>query len=173
MKNQRTIVITGFMGSGKTAVARKLATRLDLCAVDLDETITNREGRSPAKIIAEDGEQAFRTIETSTLRDLLNNPQTRIIALGGGAWIQEINRDIINHTGGLTIWLDTDFNVCWERIETSGEDRPFGRNREQAQELYNRRRPIYQLADILVEAPPEESIDELTARIESQIAQVS
>src|SRR5919106_4972062 len=127
------IVITGFMGSGKTRVARELARRLGLSMADLDEKITEKEGRSPAQLIVEEGEAAFRLIESAVLRELLQTDTEHIIALGGGAWIQEANRNLINQHSYVSVWLDVPFEVCWARIKSSGEDRPLGRTREQAQ----------------------------------------
>lgn len=144
------IVITGFMGSGKTMVARELARRLDLPMVDLDERITHTQGRSPAQLIVEEGEPAFRLIESAVLRELLLTGSANIIALGGGAWIQKTNRDLIEESGYLSVWLDTPFEVCWARMEASGESRPLGRTKEQAKRLYDLRRPIYQLADVCI-----------------------
>lgn len=145
------IVITGFMGSGKTLVARELARRLNVEMVDLDERITEREGRSPAQLIVEEGEETFRSIETSVLRGLLETDTARVIALGGGAWIQETNRALLNQYSYKSVWLDVPFEVCWARIVSSGEDRPLGRTKDQAQALYDRRRPVYQLADLRIE----------------------
>lgn len=142
------IVITGFMGSGKTRIARKLARHLNLTMVDLDDRITEKEGRSPAQLIVEEGEPAFRLIESAVLRELLEADTANIIALGGGAWIQEVNRNLINQEGCVSIWLDVPFEACWARIESSGDDRPLGRTKDQAQMLYEQRRPIYQLANI-------------------------
>ena len=142
------IVITGFMGSGKTSVARELARRLDLAMVDLDERITEKERRSPAQLIVEEGEAAFRLIESAVLHELLQTDTAHVIALGGGAWIEKSNRDLIHGHSYLSVWLDTPFEVCWARMEESGESRPLGRTREQAKALYDRRRPIYQLANI-------------------------
>src|SRR5215217_8639385 len=90
------IVITGFMGCGKSKVARELAQRLNVAMVDLDEWITGRLGRTPAQLINEDGESAFRVIETNALRELLQNGGAGIIALGGGAWVEEANRSLID-----------------------------------------------------------------------------
>jgi len=81
----QTVVITGFMGCGKSKVARELAERLKVTMVDLDERITARTGRTPAQLIDEDGERTFRTIETETLRDVLKSREAGVIALGGGA----------------------------------------------------------------------------------------
>ena len=147
------VIITGFMGCGKTRVARELARRLNLEMIDLDERITEREGRTPAQLIVADGEPAFRAIESDVLRELLTTDAASVIALGGGAWIQETNRDLIKQYGYSTVWLDVPFDVCWERIEASGEDRPLGKTRQQAHALYDSRRPIYELADIHIKNP--------------------
>ena len=142
------LIITGFMGCGKTQVARELARRLNLEMVDLDESITSREGRSPAQLIVDDGEAAFRSIESEVLRGLLEIEGEAVIALGGGAWIQETNRELIYKHSCLSVWLDAPFEICWARIEASDDERPLGKTREQAQALFDRRRPIYNLADI-------------------------
>jgi shikimate kinase len=165
MKQRGPIVITGFMGCGKTRVARELAQRLNILMVDLDETITQREGRTPAQIIVNDGEPAFRTIESNVLRSLLRTNVAGVIALGGGAWIQETNRALIDEHNCLTVWLDAPFEVCWDRIETSGDDRPLAKTREQAHALYERRRPVYQLASIHIPLKAEEDFDALLDRI--------
>lgn len=145
------IVITGFMGSGKTKIARELARHLELSMIDLDDAITAREGKSAAQLIVEDGEPHFRAIESEVLRELLKSGTAGIIALGGGAWIQETNRNVINGYNCKTVWLDTPFDVCWERISASSEARPLGKTRDQALALYEQRRPIYQLAAIHVQ----------------------
>jgi shikimate kinase len=165
----RLIVITGFMGCGKSKIARSLARRLDVPVVDLDDLITARHGRTPAQLITEDGEPAFRTIETNTLRETLKTIPAGVIALGGGAWIEETNRDLINQHRCLSVWLDVPFEVCWARIETSEEDRPLGRTREQALKLYQSRKPIYQLAAIHIQRMPDEDLEAFISRIENKI----
>ena len=165
----RLIVITGFMGCGKSKIARSLARRLDVPVVDLDDLITARHGRTPAQLITEDGEPAFRTIETNTLRETLKTIPAGVIALGGGAWIEETNRDLINQHRCLSVWLDVPFEVCWARIETSEEDRPLGRTREQALKLYQSRKPIYQLAAIHIQRMPDEHLEDFISRIENKI----
>ena len=160
----RPIVITGFMGCGKSKIARALARRLDIPVIDLDDVITARQGRTPAQLITEEGEPAFREIESNTLRETLKIP-AGVIALGGGAWIEETNRDLIDQHGCLSIWLDVPFALCWSRIEASEEDRPLGRTRKQAQALYERRKPIYQLADIHVQRMANENLEDFISRI--------
>jgi shikimate kinase len=161
------IVITGFMGSGKTRLARELARRLNLEMVDLDDRVTRREGRSPAQLIVDEGEDAFRSIESDVLRELLDTDGTDVIALGGGAWIVEANRQLIDEYGCLSIWLDTPFEVCWARIETSGDDRPLGKTRDEAKTRYAQRKPIYQLAKIHVEVTGEVDLDSVIARLKN------
>jgi shikimate kinase len=158
------------MGCGKSKIARSLARRLDVPVVDLDDLITARHGRTPAQLITEDGEPAFRTIETNTLRETLKTIPAGVIALGGGAWIEETNRDLINQHRCLSVWLDVPFEVCWARIETSEEDRPLGRTREQALKLYQSRKPIYQLAAIHIQRMPDEDLEDFISRIETKSA---
>lgn len=169
MKRPGPIVITGFMGCGKSNVARELARRRDAVMVDLDEWIMAREGRSPAQIITEDGERVFRTIESNALREVLERDGAGVIALGGGAWIEEPNRDLIDQHKCTSVWLDVPFEVCWARIVTAGEDRPLGRTREQAEALYDRRKPVYEIAKIHIPACSGETVDDLVSRIEVQI----
>lgn len=170
MKLDRPIVITGFMGCGKSKIARALARRLDVTIVDLDDIITARQGRTPAQLITEDGELAFRAIETNTLRETLKIIPAGVIALGGGAWIEETNRELIAQYRCLSIWLDVPFEVCWGRIKASEEDRPLGRTRKQALKLYERRKPVYQLAAIHVQRLPDEHMGDFIARLEEKLA---
>lgn len=160
----KPVVITGFMGCGKTHVAREVAQRLDVAMVDLDERITQNTGRSPAQLIVEEGEAAFREIESATLREVLQNGDAKVVSLGGGAWIQETNRALIAEYGCTSVWLDVPFELCWSRIESSDEDRPLGKTREQAFALYEQRRPIYQLADVRI-AVTQEDFEDLVSRL--------
>jgi shikimate kinase len=169
MKRPGPIVITGFMGCGKSKVARVLALRRNVVMVDLDEWITARSGRNPAQLINEDGEPAFREIESNALRDVLQAGEAGVIALGGGAWIEKANRDLIDEHGCISVWLDTPFEICWERIAASEEDRPLGRTREEAEARYDRRKPIYKLAMVHIPVRAEEPIDHLVSVIEASI----
>lgn len=163
------IVITGFMGCGKSKVARELAHRLNVSMIDLDDRITAQHGRTPAELISEAGEATFRIIETNTLRDLLETGEAGVIALGGGAWIESSNRDLIGEYACLSVWLDAPFTLCWERISASADDRPLGRTIEEAEARYNFRKPVYALASIQIPVSGEENIDDLVSRIEVQL----
>jgi shikimate kinase len=169
MKPQRVIIVTGFMGCGKTEVAGRLALRLNRRLMDLDDLITQVEGRSPAQLIRAEGEPAFRLIETRVLSDLLKNDGVGVVSLGGGAWIETANRELIEKSDAVSVWLDTPFEVCWKRIADSAEDRPLGSTREEASARYYDRLPVYQLADISITTDGEDDPDVVAARIEQEI----
>jgi shikimate kinase len=167
MKNEQ-VVLTGFMGSGKSTVARELARELNYQAIDLDQLITEREKRTPKDIIEQLGEKKFRDIETRVLGEVLAEAPARVIAVGGGAFTIAANRELIAAYRAFTVWLDAPFDLCWERIEEGVDDRPLARSREMAQKLYADRRHVYQLADArVIVAETESAVD--TAR---QIARV-
>lgn len=163
------LVIIGFMGCGKTAVARALARRLDLPSVDLDNTIAEQYGRTAAQLIREDGEPVFRAIETKVLHQLLERGERSVISLGGGAWITEANRRLIDQYGCVSVWLDAPFELCWQRIQASAEDRPLGRTREQAEQLFSVRQPVYQQATIRLPIKTDENLDTLVDRLEAEL----
>lgn len=157
------------MGSGKTAVAQSLAAKLTIPMIDLDNFITEDTGRTPAEIIIQDGEPAFRSIETAALSRVLQANRARVIALGGGTWIEEANRKLIDSSHCLTIWLDTPFDECWRRIQQSGENRPLGKTERQAREVFERRRPIYRLATIQVKVETDDTVADVVAHIKRAI----
>jgi|SRR5689334_147411 len=169
MKQRGPIVITGFMGCGKSRVARALALRRGVVMVDLDDWIMRRVGRGPAQLINEDGERAFRAIETNALRDLLQSGDAGVIALGGGASIEEANRELIDQFGCTSIWLDTPFEICWQRISASEEDRPLGRSRAEAEARYNLRKPIYAMAQLHIAVTEQQTFDDLISTIETKL----
>ena len=168
MSNRR-IVIVGFMGSGKTTVAEALAHRLGCRTTDLDSFITEREGRSPAQIIEQDGEPSFREIETRGLRDVLEKDESRVIALGGGTWTIAENRALVAQHNCFSVWLDAPFELCWQRITASGNRvRPLAPNRESALRLYGTRRASYGLANNRI---PVNSADTIEIVVEEILTQ--
>jgi shikimate kinase len=169
MSNSQPIIIAGFMGSGKTTVAEALARMLNCSSVDLDQAITASNGRTPKDIIEQDGEQSFREIETRSLQDVLRSGATHVIALGGGAWTLQRNRDLIAEYGGITVWLDVPFELCWERILATGGERPLAPDRHRAQMLYDERRPHYALAKLRVVVSAKRSIEDVSAEIVEEL----
>jgi shikimate kinase len=152
MKNRR-IVIVGFMGCGKTTVAQALARQLECDWIDLDSFIKEQVGRTPAEIIEQDGEDAFRLIETNSLRQALKVSSARVMALGGGAWTVEANRALVAEHDCFSVWLDAPFGLCWQRITSSANTvRPLAPTHASASALHESRRASYGLARFHVDA---------------------
>jgi shikimate kinase len=163
---RQRIVITGFMGAGKSTAAAALARILGRASLDLDDAITAREGRTPQQLIDEDGEAAFRECETRALREALESGGAQVIATGGGTWTLKRNRALAAEHGCLSVWLDAPFNLCWERVTRNAEvDRPFARDRAAARRLYERRLADYALADLRVSVTPRHTAAEVAVEI--------
>ena len=141
------VFLIGFMGAGKTTVGRILAERLGFHFIDLDEIIEANAGRSVRAIFEELGEDEFRRLEREALEDVRGMKQT-VIALGGGAYVSEDNRAIIDQTG-KAVWLDCPVEICLERIERDGS-RPLLAGEAEMTALLDRRRAFYALADRVV-----------------------
>ena len=165
----RRIVIIGFMGCGKTNVAEALAQRLGCAMVDLDSFITDSEGRSPAEIIVQESEPSFREIETQALKDVLEENAARVIALGGGAWMMQANRALVAQHDCLSVWLDAPFELCWDRITSSGTIRPLAPDRASARELYNSRRRSYELTEFRIEVSDNATAEALASRVKRRL----
>ena len=164
------VVVTGFMAAGKTTVGRALARLLGCAFLDLDEVVAAREGRTPQQLIDEAGEAAFREAETSALSAALEGDERKVVALGGGAWTLERNRELVRARGFVSAWLDAPFELCWERIrEAGGADRPFARDLERARRLYDERRASYSLADLRVGVTRGRGAQELAAEIAARL----
>src|SRR5262249_25597809 len=144
---------------------------LKLRLVDLDDEIRSVEGRSSGELIREEGEGSFRNIETASLQRVLERNDASVIALGGGAWIQPANRQLLASKNATIIWLDTPFEICWARIESSSEDRPLGTSRDQASELYKQRYPIYALASVRIAVTGADAPREIAARVLDRLSQ--
>ena len=153
LKGSPIIVLVGFMGCGKTTVARLLAERLGWTFVDLDEQIESRSGMPIAQIFEREGEPKFRELEHEALLEhleLARQGRARVVALGGGAFVEQRNRDALN-LGGISIWLDCPVEQLWQRV--SGDSgRPLARQREEFERLYQQRLPYYQKADFTIAA---------------------
>ena len=164
------IVITGFMGSGKSSVARALADLLGCEMIDLDDAIAAAEGHSPAEIIAADGEPRFRELEQQALSQLLLCPGDQVVALGGGAWISETNRQLVAKQRAISVWLDAPFSVCWKRIAAAADIRPLAPNETAAFKLFSERTSCYELAELRVAVTEEKPPTELAAEIAEALA---
>lgn len=154
-----SIFLIGFMGSGKTTVGRLLAERLGYPFVDLDEHIVQYAGKPVTQIFTEDGEAAFRLIETTLLSQIARQGRA-VVSVGGGAFVSQANREII-HANGVSVWLDCPFEIILKRLEGTS-DRPLYQSREQLQALWESRQSSYAQAMIRVQthgASPHEVVE--------------
>ena len=165
MSTERRISITGFMAAGKTTVAGTLAHKLGARMIDLDYLIAERERRSTAVLIEQEGEARFREAEARALHVVLEMGRARVIALGGGAWMQPENRALLNAHDCFTVWLDAPFELCWRRITEDTEARPLARDAESARRLYDERRALYALAELHLQCDEQKTPDELAEEI--------
>ena len=159
------IIITGFMGSGKSTVARALAQLRHCEMVDLDDVIAAAEGRSAGTIIEVHGEPHFRELERQALLQVLKTAGDLVVALGGGAWMSETNRQVIKDHNATSVWLDAPFELCWKRIEPLLGQRPLARNKPAALKLFSERTSCYERADLRVSVTEQKSVEEIAAEI--------
>ena len=158
--NADKIYLVGFMGAGKTTVARALGRRLGWRVEDIDERIESRERRSVASIFAQHGEAYFRQQERQTLSELL--PQRQIvIATGGGTFAEPDNRALMLADGAVA-WLDVPLSRVFERVPADGR-RPLAADRVQMEQLYARRRLAYAEAHVRIDGT--EPVPEVVARL--------
>ncbi len=143
------IYLVGFMGAGKSTVARALGTRLGWRHEDIDELIAARERRTIAEIFARRGEPYFRALERTVLHDLLATRHA-IVATGGGTFAEADNRSIINRDGA-SVWLDVPFEQVVERIPPDGS-RPLATDRTTLRALFDARRAAYSFAHLRLDA---------------------
>jgi shikimate kinase len=166
----RRVLLTGFMGAGKTTVALALARVLGAHSVDLDDLVAAREGRTARQLIDEEGEPFVRDAEPRALEEALNDGGVRVIATGGGAFTFERNRALAEAYGCLTVWLDAPFELCWRRAQTEDDSRPFARDESKARELYERRRAAYTLATLRLRVEPDSTPEQLAHDIAHALA---
>ena len=117
----KNIILTGFMGTGKSTIGQLVAAELQYEFVDMDTLIEQREGRIISQIFADDGETYFRQLEANLCRELAAQ-ESLVIATGGGALVSVENLRVMERSG-LVVCLDCDPATLWERIGQS-EDRP-------------------------------------------------
>jgi shikimate kinase len=169
MTDVKRIVLTGFMGVGKSSVARHLSSMIGSPRVDLDHVIEKSTHRKIAAIIDSDGIDHYRLIETENLGHLLAETEARIISLGGGTWTIEKNRTIIREHGLTSVWLESTFEHCWQNIRNSRKDRPLARDKATTMKLFESRQSVYCLADWHFIIRPEFNSYEIAEQIAEQV----
>ena len=153
------------MGSGKTAIGNAVAKNLDVPFLDSDHEITQAANMSIAEIFERDGEEFFREKETQVIERLLKSAPG-ILSTGGGAWLRDTNQDLIRELG-VSLWLRADLDLLWSRVRHK-DTRPLLRVPDphaRLSELYQERTPIYERAEIAVDAKAEYSIDDMAKAV--------
>ena len=159
------------MGAGKSSVGRALGKRLNWKFEDLDDRIEQRQGRSVAEIFSAGGEQEFRRAERAALKEVLEalpRGSSRIVALGGGAFVQKGNIALLKAARVPSIFLDAPVEELWRRCQEQagkvGAQRPLLGSRERFCALYEARLSAYSKASRRVETgsrSAEEIADEI------------
>lgn len=169
MSKDTRIVLTGFMGVGKSTVARFLASLLKCEKIDLDFVIEQTTREPIADIINREGLARYRQIETENLLKILSNDAAQIVALGGGAWTMEENRRLIKEKNFTTVWLESTFEHCWRNIRASKKERPLATSRHQTERLFDERQQFYCLADWHFIVKPDLTSFEVAKKIAEEV----
>jgi shikimate kinase len=169
----KTIVLVGLMGAGKSCVGKRLAACLGLPFIDADREIEAAAGGcSISDIFAIHGEKVFRDGERRVIQRLLGNPM-HVLATGGGAFMDASTRALIRERG-LSIWLKAELDQLMKRVGRRG-DRPLLQNvdpRAKLAELIEVRYPIYAEADLTVDSadgPPDVTVQRVLQAIEAEL----
>jgi len=161
----KTVVMVGMMGAGKTAVGTALARSLGVKFVDSDHELEAAANTTIAEIFESFGEAFFRKKESQVLARLLEEAPC-VLSTGGGAFLRAENRDLIEQKG-LAIWLKADENLLWARVKHKST-RPLlqvPNPREKLFAMLKEREPFYQLAGLTVEADPNYSVQDMADRV--------
>jgi len=172
----RPVVLVGLMGVGKSTVGRRLAKRLGLSFVDSDSAIEDAAGYTPAEIFERYGEEDFRDGERRLVARLIEG-EVRVIATGGGAYVDPRTRQLLNERA-ITVWLDAPVDVLTERTsrrDTRAQLRN-GDPKDTLARLSEERRPSYEEAHIHVksgEGAHREVVDAIVEALERHILRQS
>ncbi|MFO1241871.1 MAG: shikimate kinase [Rickettsiales bacterium] len=153
MSKQSTIVLVGLMGAGKSTIGRRLAAKMGVDFKDSDDEIADAAGCSISDLFAIHGEAIFRDLEQRVIVRLLSDGIPKVLATGGGAWMNPKVRDVIGKSA-TSVWLRAEIDVLIERVGRKNT-RPLlekGDKRAILQKLMDERYPIYQEADIVVDS---------------------
>ncbi len=150
-KTPKNIFLIGFMGAGKTTVGKILAKRLKLAFIDLDGMIEKELNLTIQEIFSRYGEDFFRDAETKALRSIADKDRY-VVATGGGVVLREENWETMEGNG-ITVYLRAPAGVLWSRVKNNTSrpllqvENPF----ERFCELFSRRIPQYEKADLIVD----------------------
>ncbi|PIE07251.1 MAG: shikimate kinase [Rhodobacterales bacterium] len=162
---KKPVVMVGMMGAGKTAVGRALAQRLDVPFFDSDAEIERAAAMSVAEVFERDGEAFFREREAEVIARLLATGLA-VLSTGGGSYLRAENRALIREKG-VAVWLRADLDLLWERVRRK-TSRPLLRTADPKAtlaELYAARVATYARAELVVDAHPAYSVQDMAAQV--------
>ena len=155
MRPPTLVCLTGFMGSGKSTIARLLARQTGWLNIDLDQRITEVTGITIPQIFARGGESEFRRLEheqlARVLGEALESRKPRILSLGGGTVTQAPNVALLRQHEAVLIWLQCPMDELLRRCAQI-TDRPLFRDEVSFRRLYEERLPAYEQADYRVDS---------------------
>lgn len=143
---KHNIILIGYMGSGKSTVAKELHIKTGVEIIDTDEMIVKEQGRSINEIFQTDGEAAFRNLETELLRRLSERSSAYILSTGGGMPVREENRAVLKNLGTV-FFLKADTDTIFERVKKD-KNRPLLQGTDQRAKIagmLKERTPMYEL----------------------------
>lgn len=141
---KRPVVLTGYMGSGKSTVAECMCRKMGLKAIDTDVVIEEKAGMTINEIFAQRGEAAFRDMETALIKELIEKCEYDIISTGGGMPVRAENRKLLA-TLGTVVYLKADADTIYNRVSGS-DNRPLlkeGNLMEKIERMLGERGPLY------------------------------
>lgn len=148
MKSPPVIILTGFMGAGKTSTGKDLAKLLHFDFLDTDHWIEEKNKKSITRIFKENGDNFFRLEEKKVIGWIRNHDKS-VISIGGGLWMDEENRNQLLSLGWC-VWLKVSAETAWKRVKMNLEQRPLLAQAKdplaEIKEMMEKRNPIYQLA---------------------------
>ena len=165
------IVLIGFMGTGKSTIARELAKTRQMNIVEMDEEIVRRRGKSIADIFEEEGEEYFRYLETALLKEL-QTKENQVISCGGGAVLREENVRVMKKNGCVVL-LTALPQTIYERVKNN-TDRPIlqgNMNMEYIASLMEKRREKYEKAADIVIATDGKNVSQICEEMLQKLAE--
>jgi shikimate kinase len=170
--NLRRLVLTGFMGAGKSTIGRLLAARLNWTFLDLDSHLEARTGTTIPQLFERHGEAYFRRLESTALASALGQNDT-VLALGGGTPEELTNRLLLEQTPAtFTIFLDAPFPTLFDRCMLQNIARPVLEDPAAAQLRFAKRHPLYRrLANLTIDTAnltADQTVEDLLQHLSKQ-----
>jgi len=171
----KKIILSGYMGCGKSVTAQSLHEKTGLKVIDLDNFIEKKSGFSIRELFKNKGEIHFRKLETLTLMELMQSPETFILSLGGGTPCYGNNAELLKNPSAITVYLRASIDTLYDRLILEKQERPLiaGMKDDELKEFIAKhlfeRRQYYNLANFKIDTDSK-SPDDVASEILSLLA---